>query len=148
MVRRRPLFFLRHSDGGGTTSRGGATPLYATSTRFRLSRPSTHVPYSVVLGLEFKVQASHLLTMPKVTKSTDGKCDAVVNTETGEETATFDDIMRPVFSPLGVAELSGKKAEYRKVRTVDCGFKAVLHDTSRHPPPPPSIRNGIFYLRI
>lgn len=53
--------------------------------------------------------------MPKVTKSTDGKGDAVVNTETGEETATFDDVLRPVFSPLGVAELSGKKAEYRKV---------------------------------
>lgn len=53
--------------------------------------------------------------MPKVTKSSDGKGDAVVNTETGEETATFDDVLRPVFSPLGVAELSGKKAEYRKV---------------------------------
>ena len=53
--------------------------------------------------------------MPKVTKSTDGKGDAVVNTETGEETATFDDVLRPVFSHLGVAELSGKKAEYRKV---------------------------------
>ena len=53
--------------------------------------------------------------MPKVTKGTDGKGDAVVNTETGEETATFDDVLRPVFSPLGVAELSGKKAEYRKV---------------------------------
>ena len=51
--------------------------------------------------------------MPKVTKSTDGKGDAVVNTETGEETATFDDVLRPVFSPLGVAELSGKKAEER-----------------------------------
>ncbi len=54
--------------------------------------------------------------MPQVTKRNDGKGDAVVNTETGEETATFDDIMRPVFSPLGVAELTGKKAEYRKVR--------------------------------
>ena len=54
--------------------------------------------------------------MPKVTKRNDGKGDAGVNTETGEETATFDDIMRPVFSPLGVAELTGKKAEYRKVR--------------------------------
>lgn len=53
--------------------------------------------------------------MPKVTKSSDGKGDAVVNTETGEETATFDDVLRPVFSPLGVAELTGKKAEYRKV---------------------------------
>jgi hypothetical protein len=42
--------------------------------------------------------------------------DAIVNTETGEETATMDDVMRPVFSPLGVAELTGKKCEYRKVR--------------------------------
>jgi hypothetical protein len=28
----------------------------------------------------------------------------------------MDDVMRPVFSPLGVAELTGKKCEYRKVR--------------------------------
>ena len=81
--------------------------------------------------------------MPKVTKSSDGKGDAVVNTETGEETATFDDVLRPVFSPLGVAELSGKKAEYRKV-----GF-ANPHRTMtgararcfRDPPPPPPTRD-------
>ena len=54
--------------------------------------------------------------MPKVTAKTDGVGDAIVNTETGEETATMDDVMRPVFSPLGVAELTGKKCEYRKVR--------------------------------
>ena len=79
--------------------------------------------------------------MPKVTKSTDGKGDAVVNTETGEETATFDDVLRPVFSPLGVAELSGKKAEYRKV-----GFanphrrddRSARVGRTPHPPPPPS----------
>jgi RNA-binding protein PNO1 len=39
----------------------------------------------------------------------------MVNTETGEETEMPDDPLRPVFAPLGVAELSGKKAEYRKV---------------------------------
>ena len=54
--------------------------------------------------------------MPKVTAKTDGVGDAIVNTETGEETATMDDVMRPVFSPLGVAELTGKKCRHRKVR--------------------------------
>lgn len=29
----------------------------------------------------------------------------------------MDDVLRPVFSPLGVAELTGKKCEYRKVRS-------------------------------
>ena len=52
--------------------------------------------------------------MPKVTKQNEGKGDAMVNTETGEETETMDDVLMPVFSPLGVAELSGKKCEYRK----------------------------------
>ena len=55
--------------------------------------------------------------MPKVTTRNDGKGDAMVNTETGEETETMDDVLRPVFSPLGVAELTGKKCEYRKVRS-------------------------------
>ena len=54
--------------------------------------------------------------MPKVTKQTEGKGDAMVNTETGEETEMAEDVLRPIFSPLGVAELSGKKCEYRKVR--------------------------------
>ena len=54
--------------------------------------------------------------MPKVTKQTEGKGDAMVNTETGEETEMVEDVLRPIFSPLGVAELSGKKCEYRKVR--------------------------------
>ena len=49
--------------------------------------------------------------MPKVTAKTDGVGDAIVNTETGEETATMDDVMRPVFSPLGVAELTLQKCE-------------------------------------
>ena len=53
--------------------------------------------------------------MGKVTKHTEGKGGAMVNTETGEETEMPDDPLRPVFAPLGVAELSGKKAEYRKV---------------------------------
>lgn len=54
--------------------------------------------------------------MPKVTKQSEGKGDAMVNTETGEETEMLEDPLRPIFSPLGVAELSGKKCEYRKVR--------------------------------
>ena len=53
--------------------------------------------------------------MPKVTKKTEGKGDAMVNTETGEETEMADDPLRPVFAPLGVQEMSGKKCEYRKV---------------------------------
>jgi hypothetical protein len=53
--------------------------------------------------------------MPKVTKQSEGKGDAMVNTETGEETEMAEDVLRPIFSPLGVAELSGKKCEYRKV---------------------------------
>ena len=39
----------------------------------------------------------------------------MVNTETGEETEMADDPLRPVFAPLGVQEMSGKKCEYRKV---------------------------------
>jgi hypothetical protein len=54
--------------------------------------------------------------MPKVTKQSEGRGDAMVNTETGEETEMAEDPLRPIFSPLGVAELSGKKCEYRKVR--------------------------------
>ena len=53
--------------------------------------------------------------MPKGTKKTEGKGDAMVNTETGEETEMADDPLRPVFAPLGVQEMSGKKCEYRKV---------------------------------
>eukprot|EP00227_Mantoniella_beaufortii_P002113 CAMPEP_0197609658 /NCGR_PEP_ID=MMETSP1326-20131121/51626_1 /TAXON_ID=1155430 /ORGANISM="Genus nov. species nov., Strain RCC2288" /LENGTH=228 /DNA_ID=CAMNT_0043178063 /DNA_START=205 /DNA_END=891 /DNA_ORIENTATION=+ len=53
--------------------------------------------------------------MPKVTKQTEGKGDAIINTETGEETEMAEDPLRQVFAPLGVAELSGKKCEYRKV---------------------------------
>jgi RNA-binding protein PNO1 len=53
--------------------------------------------------------------MPKVTKKTEGKGDAMVNTETGEETEMADDPLRPVIATLGVQEMSGKKCEYRKV---------------------------------
>jgi len=79
--------------------------------------------------------------MPKVTRASERKGDAVINTETGEETEIAEDPLRPVFAPLMVSELSGKKCEYRKVRTMP------RRRIPTAPPHPPALLRSLLQRR-